>query len=550
MSVLVPPSVPPVVPPTVPPAVPVADGPAALIKEARRRTRRRRLRAAAGAAVLAAAAGLAFVAGSGGSSGVVAETAGRPFVDVTAFSREGELAFISRGALWVLDGAAGSLRKVASTTYTAQPVADASWNTQVSLSTPVSPSAPRFSRDGRWLAYLVTVQSDGDGSPSQLWLANADGSGAHEVAGVGVDGLVGWSPTADVLAVIADAKGRPQAVDLVSAHGAVRRLFALPPSATAPTSLEGAVWSPSGGELAVSVDNPRPGVSGTVTAYPVGAGRPTTWFSIHSDQHLPGIYGGGCDDVIAPLAGWWPRWGIAFWAIACGASRNLDNTPLEVLTAPGAPPRLIAQTLSDGGTDPVAAGRGGELSLVATTSSAGRVYSQGKAVETCTRSTLRCAALPGDTVWLGRAPKLPCLGGACAAVRPPPPGTPGSAVSVEPAWSPDGSRLAYVLAPTTPGDLATPAWYAAHELLVWNPRSGTSTKLASVSGASVPTWSRDGRDLLYVSGDGLWLAPAAGGKPVEIERPLFPERVWRAPPMSISFNGQIDWNGQFSWWSP
>lgn len=130
------------------------------------------------------------------------------------------------------------------------------------------------------------------------------------------------------------------------------------------------------------------------------------------------------------------------------------------------------------------------------------------------------------------------------------PGTPGSAVSLEPAWSPNGNELAYVLAPTTPGDLQTPVWYAAHELFVWDQRTGSSRKLASISGASVPTWSRNGRDLLYVSGDGLWLAPASGGKPVEIERPLFPEHIWKAPPLSISFNGQIHWTGQFSWSSP
>jgi hypothetical protein len=301
------------------------------------------------------------------------------------------------------------------------------------------------------------------------------------------------------------------------------------------------------------VTNPLPNVAATVTAYPVAGGKPTTWFSTRRRQSLPGAScgtpGRRCNQVIAGLAGWWPGWGIGFWVYADGMTHNNDNTPLELLTAPGAPPRLIAQTLSDGASA-FASGRGGELSVVTTTSSAGRVYSQGKAVETCKRSTLSCTELPDDTVWFAKTPKLPCLGGPCGPLHSPPSGTRGSAVSLEPAWSPDGSQLAYVLAPTTPGDLQTPVWYAAHELVEWNQRTGSSRKLASVSGASVPTWSRNGRDLLYVNNDGLWLAPASGGKPVEIERPLFPESTWKAPPLSISFNGHIDWTGQFSWSSP
>ena len=67
---------------------------------------------------------------------------------------------------------------------------------------PVVPGSPTFSLDGRWLAYVVTPQT-ADGSPSQLWVARADGAGAHEVAKLAVDWLVGWSPTADQLAVIA-----------------------------------------------------------------------------------------------------------------------------------------------------------------------------------------------------------------------------------------------------------------------------------------------------------------------------------------------------------
>jgi Tol biopolymer transport system component len=95
------------------------------------------------------------------------------------------------------------------------------------------------------------------------------------------------------------------------------------------------------------------------------------------------------------------------------------------------------------------------------------------------------------------------------------------------------------------------AWYEAHEVFLWNPRSGSTRRLADVSGASVPTWSRDGSHLLYVSGDGLWLAPVGrGGKAVAIEYPLFPHQQWNTTSATISYFGQIDWTGQFSWWSP
>jgi hypothetical protein len=89
-----------------------ATDPEALIAEARRRTRRRRLRAAISGVVLVGSGVLAFFASNSASGGIVAEAAGRPFVDVKAFRRDGELAFISRGALWLLDGVSSSLRRL------------------------------------------------------------------------------------------------------------------------------------------------------------------------------------------------------------------------------------------------------------------------------------------------------------------------------------------------------------------------------------------------------------------------------------------------------
>jgi hypothetical protein len=393
-----------------------------------------------------------------------------------------------------------------------------------------------------------------------------DGTGAHEVARLAVDSLVGWSPTADQLAVIADAKGwdfsglqdqRPVQVELVSARRTVRLLLALSTSATRPGRVDSAAWSPNGDELAVSVANPRLSVSANVSAFPVAGGKPTTWFSIAANKGLPGICSGcGNEEVIAHLAGWWPRWGIAFWSYCCGATRNLDNTPLELLTGPGAQPRLIAQTLSDGVTDAVAAGPGGSLAVVATTTE-GRDIGQGKVVETCDTHTHACTPLSGGSIWTGPGR------GQCAYFS----GAPCSAVRLavwharlrrlaRPCLVPDGSQLlAYVLAPYHPqrSRLDARLVRGARAVPVGPTRTGSTREARPcISGASVPTWSRDGRHLLYVNGRRPlartgWARRHAGRD----RAPAVPRTAsGRRPALAISYNGQIDWTGQFSWSSP
>jgi hypothetical protein len=95
------------------------------------------------------------------------------------------------------------------------------------------------------------------------------------------------------------------------------------------------------------------------------------------------------------------------------------------------------------------------------------------------------------------------------------------------------------------------AWFDAHELFVLDPATGRSTNLAGVTGVSVPTWSHDGKTLLYVSDDALWLVPAKGGHAAEVVSPLFLPSLWRDVGSSdlLSYYGQVDWTGQFDWWS-
>jgi hypothetical protein len=479
-------------PPTVPrPPEPALD-PEALIEEARARQRRRRRRWGAIVVVAAIVSGaLAAAFWPRGSAGLQHIGRAGPSVNLAAMRNHGELAFVSRDDLYLANGSERTVHRIA-----VQP----GW-------TALHPS---FSSDGRWLVYETEDQSD---SSSDVWLARADGTDRRRI--VGADGVYGWSPSADSLAISTHAATR---LELVSPTGARKRLVA-----STGYRVWNAVWSPSGDAVAVSLVSWTRG--SIVRSYPVDGDHPTTWFAIDSKQALPGVCTGcGGGGTIADLAGWWPKWGIGFWVFSSGAVHNNDSTPIELVRAPGATPHIIGWTLSDRVTDAVAASSSGALAIVASTQSAGRDYGVGKQIATCNLAKEACTPI----------------------------GTPASAVSLDPVWSPTENLLAYVRAPTARNENnPAAAWYRAHKLYVYDPTIHRSTEIAGIDGVSVPTWSSDGKSLLYVAGDALWLAPAAGGKPTELAAPLFAPAKLVHPGLDLnSYYGQIDWNGQFAWRSP
>ena len=182
----------------------------------------------------------------------------------------------------------------------------------------------------------------------------------------------------------------------------------------------------------------------TIRSYSVEGGKPTTWFSINAAANLHGLCSGcGGGNTIAQLAGWWADWGSGFWAFSSGAVHGLDSSPLELVHSPGAVPHIIGRTLSNGTTDALAASDDGSLAIVASALDAGRSYGIGKQVEVCQLSSQACTAVPGASTWEGKYPLL------CSqdCTQWPAPGKPGSAVSLDPAWSPDGQLLAYVKSP-------------------------------------------------------------------------------------------------------
>jgi dipeptidyl aminopeptidase/acylaminoacyl peptidase len=491
-----------VVPPGPPRSSPHGDDPDLLIREARERQRRRRRRIAL--VLLALAGGVAVavaVVRTGGGTPAIEQVPGGPIVAVRAFAGRGRLAFVSRRSLWVLDGTKRSLRELPTTPPGLHPL------------------HPSFSPDGKWLAFLETATTPafvagGATAYGQVWLARGDGSDAHPLPGLANATLSGWSPARDVLAVVAGP------VSKRIPYGVLTTVRLIAPGSPGRLLLRsryvrGAVWSPDGRQLAVVTETPR--LVDTVASYPISGGGPVVWARFHPRQRVNGMR----QPLVEP-AGWWRGFGIGVWVFGDGMTHDLDATPLDVITAPGAKPRFLAETLSDGTTRVVDGGRSA-LAVVADVShgiNGGRVVWDAKQLQICTPSPAHCTPIVGDR----------------------------SRVTLDPAWAPSGRRLAFVEAPDrSSAGWPQPVlrrWYGQHVLRIYDVRTHRLHAVAAASGATAPLWSSDGKSLVYFADDGVWLLQALDASPVRIATPVFAPSRWPA------FYGQMSWPSQLAWWSP
>jgi hypothetical protein len=291
----------------------------------------------------------------------------------------------------------------------------------------------------------------------------------------------------------------------VSASGSLSRV------ANAPAGL--AAWSFDGGRYAFVSDDltftkastglDRLQVSSTLT------GKRTTWYQSRvSFTKSSGAQGNFLDSVfVLPH-----EEGILFTLDPDrSASLAADGVNLYEIRGPGAQPKKLGIMVGD----TVALGRDGTFAF---TNGPDRYAWLTKTLETCS------------------AAKAECM----------PVGTASGELSFDPSWSPDGSELAFVQAPsnslTTNFYQSTVAqWYAAHSLWVLRPDTASPSRIKTADGASVPVWSADGKSLLYEANDALWLLPTLSSKPHFVASPLFTPDDWP------SYYGQIDWSDQFAW---
>jgi hypothetical protein len=319
----------------------------ALIEEARRRQRRRRYFVGS-TAVLVAAGLIAYFAQSGSGSPKIANgtaltaSTASPVVNARAFHGHGNLAFVSRGALYVLDGRTNHLTAVTNEA--------------------VSASAPSFSPNGKWLAYGVGQSGAG--------VARADGTAPRTITTIG--GGPNWLPSGEMLV--------GTTLYRVSPSGAVQRAGSAPHLVA---------WATDGSAYAfvqrIVKNGPNGALSGVEQLQLASSltGKRTVWRSTPISFSPPS--GGFHGNVVNGVMVLPHHKGVLFW-VDPDQSDSADGMHVYEARAPGATPIdlgvTIGKTVSIGTNGVLAIGSGGD-----------RYAWMTKNIETCVISTARCSVV-------------------------------------------------------------------------------------------------------------------------------------------------------------
>lgn len=347
----------------------------------------------------------------------------------------------------------------------------------------VGARSPSFSPDGRRLAWVQGARRFG--------VARADGTGASLLASHGFPPR--WLPDGRLL--VGGALYRVERGTVVRAGTAPEGLVSWTPDGRLYAFTEQKILGRNGDGSFRKVER--------VETAPSLNGPRTIWYEAPSWFDTKSGYRGNGISAVVVL----PRGGLLVWLDPMhSASLAADGQPVVEIRAPLARPQKLGVTV---GT-PLSVSARGRIALGA----------GGDRIAWTTKHVVTCAA------------------GRCSPVA-----TPPGRLTTDPALSPDGRTLAYV----TSADMGIRAstlnptlrrWYATRTL-----RVGART-VPDSTGAAAPVWSADGRSLLYVAGDALWLLPALDGKPLRIAGPLlWPHGVWS------NYYGQLGWSALFAWHS-
>lgn len=355
-------------------------------------------------------------------------------------------------------------------------------------------SAPQWSADGRWVAYL--------GPGERLHVVRPGGGPSRLVAPVPVTAM-SWSPAADLLAVVPAAgpdRGRVEVVAVTAGAGPLAPAAAdvvSPPASSF-------VWSADGRQIAYAragrgAARDRLAVVDVVT----GATTPLAY------QAPPGTG--------VQLAGWWPDGGgLLFW-LDPGRSPAAEATGLELWSLPLGSATAVAMARTFVYLPWLAWAPNGRLLALVEQSSA--FPWQGSTLAVCDPASGSCRSLA----------------------------QPAGSVSVDPAWSPDGRRLAFVRAPVLPS--AAPgagldSWYQQRRLWV-SDASGAAARAVpgAPGGVAAPRFGPNGRTLSAVTGRSVVEVPVRSGRATTVASDLAGALGTAGP----DGYGKLPWGGTVAW---
>ena len=423
--------------------------------------------------------------------------------DPAAFAGQGRLVFSYQGRTYLIDGLRRMLEAL--------------------------PGGSVLSPDGQWVAWRVPNEGG-----SQLWVRRLGNGGPAQLTGL-PPGKFAWSPDSKMLAVAFGGSvtvGGPgmqvhtlmslQATEEITtiawsptsarvAAASAHELWVGGPGsdteqvAQAPEGLDLAGWSPDGQTLAYVLTLPSkdPPISSTeLDTVPAGGGTPVRRYVSEEARIL--------------FAGWWPDGGgIVFWDDPMGSASLLaDGVGLLSLSLAGGAPRPLGTALSY--PDWISWVGGDQIVFVV---ASGRESWTTKSLEACDAAKATCRAIP----------------------------QPAGKVSVDPAWSAASNQVTFVRADElrgadgTDSETGGPAWVATRALWVASPDgSGQRELTAAGRGVFGPSWSRDGRHLLYLRDGALWLMDTISGTAARIV-------TLKLDPTAY-FYDHINWQEQATWW--
>ncbi len=410
----------------------------------------------------------------------------------------GKIAYVQDEDIWVKDLPDGTPQRI--TNHTEQPNA-----------------RPEWSASGQWLSFL---------KGKQLGVMRADGSDARFYDA----GWLAWSPVADRLAYISDPGTGTEAIagELVveNVDGSARTVVARWHSGSGLVGgLSEPAWSADGTSIAYVEQRSQAGTPSTYVYAGVwrvpadGSGAPAEVYTA-GDPPRDGV----------GVLGWTREGSILVYRVP-GFTADLSDgvTVLEIRPgsaapidfAPANPIMLIEPELRS------SAPRG---DLVAITDGGGREAWSGKRIAVVSTASGTVTDVTDPAV-----------------------------AAIEPSWSPDSRRIAYVAAPNAGTDIsggdAAKAAMAQRKIWVMDQLGANRRQLTADPAYrdEFPQWSADGSQILFARLDAqdrwsLWTMPSSGGAPREVVADVSSNILGSTAPAWFGYYGVVAWHDVMAWW--